>query len=196
MDKKSKSNKANINSALKLSFFTTLVAALLTAITFFLPLASANDEHEEYLKRYAQEFNVEEIEMTNEDAIHISMYDFAKTYWVVYSSIDKTLATVVTAVIGAAGVLSLITLLFTLLKKPVAIFIFNLFTFGAYYLMVWDFKDRGVMPNSHYDWGIAYYLYFIGLFLVFAGAIWMFIKKVKLKKQFKQKDLSIGVSEQ
>ena len=154
----------------KTFIFYNFSCRIVNCYNVFFSIKSANDEHEEYLKKYAQEFNVEKIEMTNEDAIHISMYDFAKTYWVVYSSIDKTLAIVVTTVIGAAGVLSLITLLFTLLRKPVAVFIFNLLTFGAYYLMVWDFKDRGVMPNSHYDWEL-HIIFILSVYFCFAGAI-------------------------
>ena len=171
--------------ALQLPFLITLIASLMVVAAFFLPLATANEEHQEYLEKYAQELNVPEIDMTNEDAINISMYEYAKTYWVVYNTIDKTLATIVTAIIGATGVLSLITLFFALIKKPVAVVIFNALTLGAYYLMVWDFKDRGVMPNSNYDWGIAYYLYFIGIAIVFCGAIWLFVKKVQVKRNRK-----------
>lgn len=196
MDENTKWKKANIKYALKFSFLATLVATLLTVITFFLPLASANEEHKEYLKKHAQELSLEEIGMTNEDAIHISMYELAQIYWVAYSSINNTVDVVVTVFICSVGMLSLIILLFTLLKKPVAIFIFNLMTFGAYYLMICEFNALGIMPNSYYDWGIAYYLYFIGLLCVFSGAIWMFIKKVKIKKQLRKKNLTDNLSEQ
>lgn len=183
MDKKSKLNRANMDTDFKLSFLATLIVALLTVTAFFLPLASANDEYEKYLKEYAQEFNVEEIEMTNEDAVHVSMYEFVKIYWATYSFVDATLGIVGITVSGAVGVLSLITLLFTLLRKPIAVFVFDLLTFGAYCLLIWDFKDRGVVPGSHYDWGIAYYLYFISLFLVLLGAAWMFWIKANMKKR-------------
>lgn len=183
MDKKPKLNRANMDRALKLSFLATLIVTLLTVTAFFLPLASANDEYEKYLKEYAREFNVEEIEMTNEDAVHVSMYEFVKIYWAAYSSVDATLGIVGITVIGAVGVLSLITLLFTLLKKPIAVFIFNLLTFGAYCLLIWDLKDRGVVPGRDYDWGISYYLYFISLFLVLIGATWMFWIKTNMKKR-------------
>lgn len=169
--------------SLTLPSLVTLAAAILVVVAFFLPLATANAEYTEYLKKYAEELNVPEIKMTNEDAIHISMYEFAKTYWACYDLIDKTLAMVVTAVIGAAGIFSLITLLVALFKKPVAVIIFNVFTLGAYYLTIWDFKDRGVMPNSNYDWGIAYYLYYIGIVVVFAGAVWLLAAKIKQRRR-------------
>lgn len=39
------------------------------------------------------------------------------------------------------------------------------------------------MPNNRYDWGIAYYLYFIGIAVVFAGAIWMLVAKIQQKRR-------------
>lgn len=177
--------KTQTRQALRLPFGVTLIAAIIVVAAFFLPLATANEEYAAHLKKYAQVLSVGEIEMTNEDTIHISMYDLARVYWVTYRTIDKILATVVAAIIGATGILSLVTLLFTLFKKPVAVIIFNAFTLGAYYLMTWDFKDRGVMPNSRYNWGIAYYLYYIGIVVIFAGAIWLLGVKIKLKRQKK-----------
>ena len=175
-------NKLESKHVLCIPFLITLSAAILVATAFFLPMATANADYTAYLEKNAEEFNVEEIEMTNKNAVHVSMYEFAKMYWGVYSVVAKTFSTVVTAVIGATGFFSLITLLFAVLKKPIPVIAFNTFTLGAYYLMTWDFKDRGVMPNSHYDWGIAYYLYYIGIAAVFAGAVWLLITKIKQKR--------------
>lgn len=169
----------------KLPFYVTLAAAVIVVAAFFLPLATANTEYAEYLKNRMQALNEMDAEITTEDTINVSMFDFAKMYWTVYSAIDKTMATVVAAVIGITGILSLLTLLFAIFRKPIAVMVFNALTFGAYYLMTWDFKDRKVLPNRHYDWGLAYYLYYIGIAAVFAGAIWLLIVKIKNRKQKK-----------
>ena len=180
--------KGNHGHALRLPFLVTLAAAFIVVASFFLPLATANEEHAEYLQKYAEKFSVPEIEMTNEDVIHISMYEYFRMYGVIYSTVNQTLGTVLMVIIGAAGILSLVTVLFVLFKKPIVVFIFNALTLGAYYLMVWDFKDRGVMPNNNYDWGIAYYLYYIGIAAVFAGAVWLLIAKVKQKRKTKAEE--------
>lgn len=80
------------------------------------------------------------------------------------------------------GILSCITLLLTILKKPAAVMIVNTLVLGAFRLLCYDFEDRGVIGNSRYNWGIAYYLYYIGIAVIYAGAVWMFIIKRKQKK--------------
>ena len=50
-------------------------------------------------------------------------------------------------------------------------------------LLSWDFKDRGVVPNNTYGWGISYYLYCIGAIIVFAGGVWLLVEKIRAKKQ-------------
>lgn len=170
-------------NALFVPFLVTLIASFIVVATFFLPLASANSEYKEHLEEYAQEVDIEKIGLSNEDIMHLSMYDFGKIYWAIYDTIDKALGVIAVAFIAATGIMSLITLLFTLCKKPIAVIIFNILTFIAYYMITWDFKDRGVMPNNRYDWGIAYYLYFIGIAVVFAGAIWMLVAKIQQKRR-------------
>ena len=70
----------------------------------------------------------------------------------------------------------------TLIKKPIGIIIFDLLTMGAFWIICFDFEDRGVIPSSSFDCGIVYYLvYGIGV-IIFAGAVWLFIEKRKAKK--------------
>lgn len=180
--------KENCRHALRLPYLVMLAAAIIVVASFFLPLATANEEHAEYLRKYAGKLSILEIEMTNEDMIHMSMYEYSRVYGVIYNTVDKTLGTVLMVIIGAAGILSFVTLLFVLFKKLIAVFIFNALTLGAYYLVTWDFKDRGVILNSNYDWGIAYYLYYIGIAAVFVGAVWLLIAKMQQKRQKKAEE--------
>lgn len=171
---------------IRIPFLVTVIASVIVVLAFFLPLASANEKHKEYLENYEWEIDAGGLEMSSKDAVHMSMFDYARIYWGVVDTIDRTLATVVTAVIAASGILSLVTLAFALWKKPIAVILFNGLTLGAYYLMTWDFNDRGVLPNSHYEWGIAYYLYYIGIAAIFAGAVWMLVTKIKIKQKNKE----------
>lgn len=177
--------KAIQGDSLKLPFCVTLVVTVIVVAAFFLPLATANTEYAKYLKNHMQTLNEMGAEITTEDTINISMFDFVKMYQTVYGTIDKATATVVVAIIGITGILSLMTLLFAILKKPIAVIVCNALTLGAYHLMIWDFKDRKVMPNNHYDWGIAFYLYYIGIVAIFAGAVWLLIAKIKKRRQKK-----------
>lgn len=83
-----------------------------------------------------------------------------------------------TVVIGLMAVFSLLTLRFVILRKPIAYLVFDCITFGVFCLLNWDFKDRGIVN----DWGVAYYLYYIGVILLFVGAVWFIIYKSKEKK--------------
>ena len=172
---------------LRFPFYVLLLTSLILTAAFFMPLATATGEYREYLEKYPDAWNVEEIKMTNRDAVNVSMYDFARMYGVVYRLVDKTLATIVTVTISAAGILSIVVLLLTLAKKPIGILIFNALTLGSYYLTVLDFKMRGVMPNKNYNWGISYYLYFCCTGVICVAAVWMLIKKIQIKHKKKNK---------
>ena len=58
-------NKLESKHVLCIPFLITLSAAILVATAFFLPMATANADYTAYLEKNAEEFNVEEIEMTN-----------------------------------------------------------------------------------------------------------------------------------
>lgn len=198
MDHAETKTKVMRRHALRLPFWVTLTAAILVVAAFFLPLATAKAEYADALKKlaamsskYTDPFHVMGIELSAEDAIHISMYELAKISWAAFDTIDKTFAALGIAIISATGILSLVTLLFTLFKKPVAVMIFNALTLGVYYMMVRNLKDLVVTPDSNYDLGIAYYLYYIGIAAVFAGAVWLLTGKIKLKRQKKTEAAAI-----
>ncbi len=121
--------------------------------------------------------------MTNEDAVNISLFEYLRMY---SEAIDidgyQGYAIIYTVVIGLMALFSLLTLLFVILKKPIAYLVFDCITFGVFCLLNWDFEDRGIVSNSRYDFGTAYYLYYIGAILLIVGAVWFIISKSKEKK--------------
>ncbi len=77
----------------------------------------------------------------------------------------------------------------SLIKKSIGIIIFDLLTMGAFKIICFDFKDRGVIPSSSFDWGIVYYLVYVIGVIIIAGAIWLFIEKRKAKKLAKAEQI-------
>lgn len=164
----------------KYSFLAVLIGALMLAATIFLPFATATEDYEERLEEYSDEMYVEEINMTNEDAINISLFEFVRIYSVAAEmGMSESVAIACTILIAAFGVFAVLTLLFSLLKKPLATIIFNLLAFAAFSITKWDFEDRGVLPSSSYDWGMAQYICYVGAIVVLVGAaiFWVFKKQ-------------------
>lgn len=164
------------------SFFGLIIMLL----CFFLPYATATKENHEYYEAYPDSMFIDEIEMTNADAVNISLFEYFKIYKHIFNvetNDAQLIATICLVLISAAFILTLISLLFTFLKKPVAIIIFNLLNIGVFYANAWDHLDRKVIENSNYNFGIGYYIYYIAAVIVLAGAICMLIISKKEKNQ-------------
>lgn len=58
----------------------TIIGAILMLLMLLLPYASATDDYEERLMKYEDEMYVEEIGMTNADAVDISLLEFVRMY--------------------------------------------------------------------------------------------------------------------
>lgn len=74
---------------------------------------------------------------------------------------NKETSIVCIAIIAIFAVFALITIILTLLKKPIGIIISDLLALVIFSIIHFDFKDRGVIPNRFYDWGITNYLTYI-----------------------------------
>ena len=161
----------------------TIIGAILLLLMLLLPYASATEDYEERLMKCADEMYVEEIGMTNADAVDISLLEFGRMYAeAVRQGLHKEMSIACIVIISIFTKCAILTLLMTLIKKPIGIIIFDLLTMGAFWIICFDFEDRGVITSSSFDWGIVYYLvYGIGV-IIFAGAVWLFIEKRKAKK--------------
>lgn len=170
------------------AFAAALAGAIIVCAAFFLPYGTANKEYRQELEQYSSEISIPELGMNNKDIEDMSMPEYIRTYLYAreVNMANEAVVVGVVVVIGLIGILSCITLLLTILKKPVAVIIVNTLALGAFRLLCYDFEDRGVIGNSGYNWGIAYYLYYIGIAVVYAGAVWMFLLKRKRKKTRRQ----------
>lgn len=174
-----------MNKKVAIPFGITLAGVVLMIIMLFLPYASATSEYKEVLNQNKEGIFAQEIGMTNADAVHISLVKYARIYAAGAKSLEavKAVAIMGIIIISAYALFAVLTLLMTILKKSIAIIVFDILALLDFWLIRFDFSDRGVIPSSRYDWGIASYLpYFLGV-VVLAGAIWMLVEKRKMKEQ-------------
>lgn len=161
----------------------TIIGALLMLLMLLLPYASATEDYEERLMKYEDEMYVEEIGMKNADAVDISLFEFGRMYAeAARQGLHKEMSIVGIVIISIFAGCALLTLLMTLIRKPIGIIIFDLLTMGAFKIICFDFEDRGVIPSTSFDWGIVCYLVYVIGVIIFASAIWLFVEKRKAKK--------------
>jgi len=176
----------------KLGFYPaliTIIGSVFLLLLLLLPYASSTEDYKEWLLEYADEDYMEGTSMTNEDAVCISLAEFMKMYikMIGDESYGET-SIVCTAIIGIFAVFSLLALFMSIGKKPIGIIVFDILSLIVFYIIRFDFKDRGVIGNRSYDWGIASYLgYVIGI-IIFAGAVWMFLEKKGAKKSIEKEE--------
>lgn len=186
-DIKIKNSKVAQNKLL-FPFIVALIGTVFMFITIFLPYATANEEQAEKFKAYPDEIVYEELDMTAKDMVNISMVEYANVYGNLSEQIwgDASYGIFYIAMVALIGVFSLLSILFAVLKKPIAVAVFSLLSFGVFSIQNFDYTDRGVIPSSTYEWGAAYYVFYIAFAVALAGAIWMLVSKIIQKKQQKQ----------
>ena len=165
-----------------------LFGALLMLVCVFLPYATAIDEHAQSLKENPDKVVYAEMDITAADMLNISMVQYANLYSKLSVQLFGSAGAGILYVVfvGLVGGFALIAALFALGKKPIAVTIFTLLSYGVFYIHSWDFTDRGVVPNTNYGWGIGYYLYFVAVAITVVGAIWLLIAKIKSKRAAKK----------
>ena len=171
---------------LLIPFFIVLAGSLLLIATLFVSFASATEDYKGYLQEHPDGMYTEELEMTNKEAVNLSLFEFGRIYAKTAElGMSKEVSITCLVIISVFAVLVILTAIFSVLKKPIAIIVFNLLSLGVFRVIMWDFDDRGVVPNNNYDWGVAYYFCYIGAAVVFIGAVYLLIIKIRLRKERK-----------
>ena len=162
----------------------TIVAALLLVVAFFLPYASGTQEFREGLSSMTANPYSETLGMSNEDLADISLFEYVRIYSASGElGMGDAFAAVYLPLTVAPAVLGVLTLLFAALRKPIPSVVFSALAVALTLLLNWDFEDRGVIPSSSYDWGIARWVYLVAGVAVIACAIWQIV----LRKRSKQR---------
>ncbi len=163
-----------------------IVGAALLLITLFLPFASAKGEFKEWLMSYPESIYSEEANMKNRDAVHISLAEFIKIdSAAIETGTSEEIAIANMVIIIAFAFFSLLTLLFSILKKPIATLVFNVISLAVMQLIKFDFEGRGIIPSHSYDWGIAHIICYIGIAIITVAAVLLLIMKIKNKRNAK-----------
>lgn len=161
----------------------TIVAAALLVAAFFLPYAAGTQEFRDGLSSMSLNPYSKTLGMSNEDLADISLFEYVR----IYSSsselgMSETFSMLYTALTAAAGVLGVLTLLFALLRKPIPVVVFSVLTVALSLLLNWDFEDRGVIPSTSYDWGIARWVYLVAGIAAVMLAIWQIVLRRQPKR--------------
>lgn len=192
MSEKIEVKKAGFKMDKRLIFcIIALIGSIMLIATLFLPFASATEKYREQLEKFPDTMYAEEIGMTNKDAVNISLFEFGKIYSSTAAAQNAQAVSITCVVmISAFAIFALLSAIFSLLKKPIAIMIFNVLSLATFLLLKWDFNDRGVLPSSRYDCGMAQYFCYFGVAIVFVGAIIMLLIKINQNKNLEQMEES------
>lgn len=154
-----------------------VVAALGLVAAFFLPWASAGEDYREAAALAPGVMFYEPTGLTVEGATDLSLFEYAQ----VYGSMSGTGWEIYQYIMYAALGVAVIALVLAAFGKPVGAAVFGILTLAASRLLVWDFEDRGVLPNGTHDWGIAPVIYFVAAVVLIAAAVWVFVLKRQAK---------------
>ena len=174
-----KITKKTLNEKLKLPFIVALIGVLILVIGMFLPYITAVGEMGEYIEKYPDRIEIKDLELTASDLKDIPVISVSQIITGIYGEDDGAIADVIVMVFG--GFLAL-TALFVILKKPIAIMIFDLLTFGSFSFLNFVMKEDFIDPDK-YAWGIGYTTIQIAIAIVFVTAIWMLVKKIIAKRE-------------
>ena len=161
----------------------TTVAALLLVAAFFLPYASGTQEFREGLSSMPANPYSETLGMSNDDIVDLSLVEYVRIYSAAGElGMPEEFAAIYVPLTVAPAVLSVLTLLFAVLRKPIPSIAFSALTVALTFLLNWDFEDRGVIPSSSYDWGVARWAYLVAGIAAIALAIWQIVLRRQLKR--------------
>ncbi len=168
-------------STLFLPFLITLIGVLIMVVSLFLPYMTAVGDMAEYIEQYPDRVEIEDLELTASDLANIPVIAVSNIITGVYGEDDGIIANVIVLVFG--GLLAL-TALFVILKKPIAVMIFDLLAGGVFFFLNFLMKEDFIEADK-YAWGIGYYATMIAAAIIFAGAVYLLVEKIKVKKQKK-----------
>lgn len=173
-----------MNNKLSLPRLIAMITAVVAIISFFLPYISASNDYRNYMATRADEKPFEGTDITVADMMDMSLFEYAKTYYQGGDAIFRSSGSGVFygVLISSIAGFALLVLLAAWRKRPILTLLCDLLMGGAFYLVNWDFVDRGIMPDSNRVWAIAYHLYYPLVAIIAVCAVWMFVVKRRLKK--------------
>lgn len=182
--------KKTLNEKLKLPFIVALIGVLILVIGMFLPYITAVGEMGEYIEKNPDRIEIEDLELTAGDLKDIPVISVSQIITGIYGENDGAIANIIVMVFGGCLVL---TALFVILKKPIAIMIFDLLAFGSFSFLNFAMKEDFIDPDK-YAWSIGYHVIQVVIAVVFVAAIWMLVKKIIAKRELKAMSIAEPVA--
>lgn len=182
--------KKTLNEKLKLPFIVALIGVLILVVGMFLPYITAVGEMGEYIEKYPDKIEIKDLELTASDLKDIPVISVSQIITGIYGEDDGAIANVIVMIFGGFLVL---TALFVILKKPIAIMIFDLLAFGSFSFLNFAMKEDFISPDK-YAWGIGYHVIQAAIAVVFVAAIWILVKKIIAKRELKALPISEPVA--
>lgn len=173
-----------------LPFVTTLVGVLIMAIALFLPYMTAVGEMAEYIEKYPDRMEIASLELTAGDLENIPVVSVGNIITAVYGEDDGTIGNMIVMVFG--GFLALAAL-FVVLKNPIAVMIFDLLAGGVFFFLNFLMKEDFIAADK-YAWGLGYYTVIVAVVAIFAGAVWLLVTKVSLKREAKRATITNSIA--
>ena len=182
-----KNKKAILKQKTLLPCVIALVGAFVMLLCVFLPYATATAERAEWIDKFPDTVVIDAMDLKAEDMRNISMAQCARIYFTMSEEYwhDSFVGIFYIVLVTFIGGGALVAALFALGRKPIGSILFGAASYGVFHMLNWDFADRGVIPSDSYDWGIAHTIFPIAAVILIIGAIWMFVKKILVKKQLK-----------
>lgn len=161
-------------------FLIALIGSIGLCAGFFLPYVSNTSDDIDSIRAYYGEDVIEEVGLTVDEFVDLSIFDFTK----IYKSIDKDIGTVYAVIPWTICGVSILIMLFVLMRKPILILFFDVIISFLLYVF-FDGWGRRFVENDIYISAVSYYLYPACVVIVAVGAIWMLVVKIKRKRQRK-----------
>lgn len=183
------------NKVLLPPMIAVVLAGLFLLSCFFTPLLTATGEYREYLLEKQDGDEAFGDILTNGQAVDISMQEYFKIHWDVYAENSTEEAIISTCIFCGTSIISLIILLFALLRKPVAVMVFDAIAVVPYLLSISYISGKTNLFNI-YEWSGTRNFYYVAYALILLGAVWMLINKVVFNRKIKAvKELPIEKEE-
>lgn len=160
----------------KVAKIIAVIGAVCMLLTVFLPYSTATQKQKDNLNRYPDAVLYEELGMKAKDLLNLSLMEYTRVYSS-DTSLGNDIGVLYIVLLAVIGGMTLLALLKTIKGKPVGSLVFTGISLAAFLLLRFDFVDRGVVPSESYTWGFGYYLFYIGIIAVAAGAVWQFAIK-------------------
>ena len=168
----------------KLPRLIAVIVALIAIVGFFLPFISATQDYCEYMADQVDDKPFDGVDITVGEIMDMSLFKYARVYFQGGEAFFGSggMGTFYGVLMCLIPGLALLVLLAAWREKPVLTLILDFLMGGAFYIVNWDFVDRGIMPSGDRVWAIAHHLYYPLAAIIAVCAIWMFIVKRQMKK--------------